>query len=196
MLFGPQFRSNTEHLTGAEESLFTRLIAAEAAKPAENRSFYADRATPNRQDLRPKIYGIDRYTLRDKSQPKSQLFVGIPAVAAFQLKTIYPTSSKSVSNHRLFSLCLCCYFSVHEVQPPDVPRPAPCGEEFRSAWERQPILFPIACLFWAAFAPVPFQVSYLGFLCAMVRYPVPHTKWDCHTCQSLMSYLSGEGTAR
>ena len=40
-----------------------RSIAAKAAKPPENGSFYTDLTTPNRQDLRPKIYGIDRYTL-------------------------------------------------------------------------------------------------------------------------------------
>ena len=70
MLFGPQFRSNAEHLTVAEERHITRSIAAEAARPAENRSFYADLTTPNRQDLRMKIYGIDRQTLHGRAVPK------------------------------------------------------------------------------------------------------------------------------
>ena len=67
MLFGPQFRSNTEHLTSAEERHITRSIAAEAARPAENGSFYANLTAPNRRDLKLKIYGIDRYTVRDRS---------------------------------------------------------------------------------------------------------------------------------
>ena len=63
MLFGPQIRSKEEQVTRAEERHITHSIAAEAAKPAENRSSYAGLTTPNRQDLRMKKYGIDRQTL-------------------------------------------------------------------------------------------------------------------------------------
>ena len=47
------------------------LDCRRAARPAENGSFYADLTMPTIQDLRLELYGIDRHTLRDKSQAKT-----------------------------------------------------------------------------------------------------------------------------